>query len=118
MGKDQIQMMISNDKGINLLRDNLVSVIEHHADRTPDKTVYVFLEDGENERERVSCAGISVRSKAIAASLCGIGSRGDRVLLLFPTGIDFILALYGCFYAGMIAVPAYPPRKKRLQLRI
>ena len=117
MGKDKIQIMISDDPGKDLLPGNLVSVIEHHAVRTPDKTVYIFLEDGENEKERVTCSGISERSRAVGASLRDLGAIGDRVLLLFPTGIDFILALYGCFYAGMIAVPAYPPRKNRLNRR-
>ena len=38
---------------------------------------------------------------------------GGRALLLFPPGLEFITAFLGCLYSGTVAVPAYPPRKKR-----
>ncbi len=44
--------------------------------------------------------------------------KGERALMLFPPGLEFVKALYGCFYAGVIAVPAYPPRKNRSLDRI
>ncbi len=43
---------------------------------------------------------------------------GQRALLLYPPGLDFIAAYFGCLYAGVIAVPVYPPRKNRSMLRI
>jgi len=43
--------------------------------------------------------------------LAGRGlSAGERVLLGFPPGLDFLVGLFGCLYAGLVAVPAYPPR--------
>jgi acyl-CoA synthetase (AMP-forming)/AMP-acid ligase II len=33
--------------------------------------------------------------------------------LLYPPGLDYIAAFFGCLYAGAIAVPAYPPRNQR-----
>jgi acyl-CoA synthetase (AMP-forming)/AMP-acid ligase II/acyl carrier protein len=44
--------------------------------------------------------------------------KGERLLLLFPQGIEYLIALFGCFYAGVIAVPAYPPRNNRNLLRL
>jgi acyl-CoA synthetase (AMP-forming)/AMP-acid ligase II len=46
------------------------------------------------------------------------GMAGKRVLLLYPSGLDFIAAFMGCLYGGAIAVPAYPPRKNRSVERI
>jgi acyl-CoA synthetase (AMP-forming)/AMP-acid ligase II len=52
--------------------------------------------------------------KAVAATLGSRYHKGDRALMLFPSGIEFIVSLFGCFYSGIIGVPAYPPRKNRL----
>ncbi len=52
------------------------------------------------------------RARAIAATLDG--ARGERALLLYEPGFDYIAALFGCFYGGVIAVPAYPPDPSRL----
>lgn len=55
------------------------------------------------------------RATAIAATLTERGLRGERALLLFPPGLDFVAAFFGCVYAGVIAVPAYPPDPTRLE---
>jgi acyl-CoA synthetase (AMP-forming)/AMP-acid ligase II/acyl carrier protein len=41
--------------------------------------------------------------------------QGERVILLFPPGLDFIAGLFGCLFAGAVAVPAYPPRPRGRQ---
>ena len=43
---------------------------------------------------------------------------GDRALLLYPSGAEFVTAFFGCLYAGVVAVPAYPPRNARHLPRI
>ena len=43
---------------------------------------------------------------------------GERALLLYPPGLDYLTAFFGCLYAGVIAVPAYPPRNQRNTPRI
>ncbi len=50
------------------------------------------------------------RARAIAASLQEAARPDDRVLLLLPSDLDFVAAFFGCLYAGVVAVPAYPPR--------
>src|SRR5262249_10481324 len=45
-------------------------------------------------------------------------SPGERVLLLYPPGLEYIGALFGCFYAGVVAVPAYPPRRNKSSDRL
>ncbi|MEO1340871.1 MAG: fatty acyl-AMP ligase, partial [Cyanobacteria bacterium J06635_13] len=77
-----------------------------------------FLHRGEIEAARLSYGELEQKAKAIAALLQSHASQGDRVVLLYPPGLDFITAFFGCIYAGVIAVPTYPPkprRKSRLQ---
>ncbi len=55
------------------------------------------------------------RACAIAATLTERGLRGERAIMLFPPGLDFVAAFFGCIYAGVVAVPAYPPDPTRLE---
>ena len=57
-------------------------------------------------------------TRAIAASLQAMEMGGERALLLYPSGLDFVAAFFGCLYAGVTAVPAYPPRRNRNMARI
>jgi acyl-CoA synthetase (AMP-forming)/AMP-acid ligase II len=81
------------------------------ARERPDKTALVFLADGENEAERWSFAQLHGRATAIAERIRGEGAGGAPVVLLYPQGVDFCAALFGCFYASAIATPApFNPR--------
>ncbi|MEP8623894.1 beta-ketoacyl synthase N-terminal-like domain-containing protein [Enterobacter cloacae] len=51
------------------------------------------------------------RAASLADALMQYGQRGDRVILLYPDGEDFIGAFFGCLYAGMVAVPVPMPAK-------
>ncbi len=58
-------------------------------------------------------AGLHGRAASVAAELAAAGIRaGQRVVLAYPTGLDFIAALMGCFHAGVVAVPVSPPRPR------
>ena len=46
------------------------------------------------------------------------GLAGGRALLLYPPGLEFIVAFFGCLYAGVVAVPAYLPRPNRPMTRL
>ncbi|MEH2084590.1 MAG: AMP-binding protein [Nostoc sp.] len=54
----------------------------------------------------------------MAALLQSKKAFGARALLLYPSGLDFIAAFFGCLYAGIIAVPVYPPRGKQRMTRV
>ncbi len=51
----------------------------------------------------------------IAAALQAGSAAGERALLLYPPGLEYIAGFFGCLYAGVIAVPAYPPDPMRLE---
>ncbi|MEO0925085.1 MAG: fatty acyl-AMP ligase [Cyanobacteria bacterium J06643_13] len=96
----------------------LFDLLCDRATSRPEQNIYTFLHRGEIETARLSYGELEQKAKAIAALLQSHASQGDRVVLLYPPGLDFITAFFGCIYAGVIAVPTYPPkprRKSRLQ---
>jgi acyl-CoA synthetase (AMP-forming)/AMP-acid ligase II len=78
------------------------------------RRAYTFLADGEEETGSVTYAELWARAKTIAGYLQRHQTEGQRVILLYPSGLEFISALLGCFLAGAIAVPVPPPRRARL----
>jgi amino acid adenylation domain-containing protein len=88
----------------------LAGVLRTRAAERPNQLAFTFLADGEIETERWTYAELDARATAIAAALAESVRPGERALLLFPPGLDFIAAFFGCLYAGVVAVPAYPPR--------
>ncbi|WP_127532035.1 fatty acyl-AMP ligase [Paenibacillus kobensis] len=92
---------------------HLVDLLEYRAWSQPDLELYTFLADGERIEHKLTAASLRERSVATAAALQQIGSPGEPVLLLYPPGIDFLVGFMGCLYAGMIAVPAYPPHLRK-----
>ena len=71
-----------------------------------------------NITDSVTYSQLDERVRACAAKLISMGLRGQRALLMYPSGIEFIVAFFGCQYAGVTAVPAYPPRRNRNMGRI
>ncbi len=94
---------------------NFVERLAELAIELPDTRAFTYLDDGENESATLSYGELHRRALAIGCALRGAGiERGERALLLFAPGLDFIAAFFGCLYAGVIAVPAYPPDPGRI----
>ncbi|HEV2844920.1 MAG TPA: amino acid adenylation domain-containing protein, partial [Thermoanaerobaculia bacterium] len=96
----------------------LAEALRLRAALSPERRAYTFLADGEDEAEHLNYRELDERARAIAAALRRTCGTGDRALLLFPPGLDFVAAFFGCLYAGVIAVPAYPPRSPRMLPRL
>jgi acyl-CoA synthetase (AMP-forming)/AMP-acid ligase II len=97
---------------------NLVEQLRYWAEAQPDQIAFYFLNDGEDDVIRVTFDQLDRQARAIAATLAAEGISGERVLLLYPPGLDFIAGFFGCLYAGATAVPAFPPRRNRNTTRI
>ena len=97
---------------------NLVNILRYRALTQPQQNVYTFLVDGESQEVSLTYGELERKAKAIAAYLQSICSPQARVLLLYPPGLDYIEAFFGCLYAGVIAIPAYPPRPNRSLSRL
>ena len=93
--------------------DTLVDILRNRASRQPDKVVYTFLADGETAEIKLTYHQLEQKARAIATYIQSLCQPQARVLLLYPPGLGFIEAFFGCLYAGAIAVPAYPPRPNR-----
>ncbi|XUL85489.1 type I polyketide synthase [Streptomyces galilaeus] len=74
-----------------------------------EEPFYRFLADGEDQAELLTGALLDRRARAVAVALSERAAVGDRALILCPPGIDYVAAFFGCLYAGVVAVPAYPP---------
>lgn len=96
----------------------LVDILQTRAMEQPQQVIYNFLLDGETQSVSLTYGQLEQKAQAIAAYLQSVCSPQDRVLLLFPAGLDYITAFFGCLYAGVIAIPAYPPRPNRSLNRI
>lgn len=96
----------------------LVELLRHRAEHQTHETAYIFLVDGESEELPLTYGELDRQARAIGAWLKMLGLAGERALLLYPAGLEFVAAFYGCLYAGVVAVPAYPPRANRSLSRI
>lgn len=103
---------------------SLIDLLSYRVQNSPDKIAYRFLRDGELEENHLTYQALDQQARLIATQLQTCVQVGDRVLLLYPpqSVLNFIAALFGCFYAGAIAVPTYPPQKQQqwdnFQLRV
>lgn len=97
---------------------NLVEVLRHHSSELAENVAVTFLPDGEDTEESLTYRELDQHARAIGAWLQSQGARGERVLLLYPPSLEYITAYLGCLYAGAIAVPAYPPRRREPTKRL
>jgi 8-amino-7-oxononanoate synthase/acyl carrier protein len=96
---------------------SLVDSLRYWTEQQPQEVCYYFT-DGEASEISLTYEQFDRHARAIAARLVDLGMTGQRALLLYPPGLEFITAWFGCLYAGAIAIPAYPPRRNRNMLRI
>lgn len=99
-------------------KQNFIDLIRERSRLCPDQVAYLYLKDGESDSVKLTYAALDQQARAIAADLQRQGLAGQCVLLLYPAGLEYISAFFGCLYAGVIAVPAYTPRPNRSINRI
>jgi 8-amino-7-oxononanoate synthase len=96
----------------------LVDLLRQRAECQADDRAYTFLVDGESEEVHLTYSELDRQARSIGAWLQSQDLKGQRALLLYPPGLDFIAAFFGCQYAEVVAVPAYPPRMNRAPSRL
>jgi acyl-CoA synthetase (AMP-forming)/AMP-acid ligase II len=96
----------------------LVELLRYRASTQPERIAYIFLRNGEIEEARLTYGELDQNARAIAAHLQSLEAKGERGLLLYPPGLDFISAFFGCLYAEVVAIPAYPPRRNQNLFRL
>ena len=98
--------------------ETLVELLRLRASEDGARGAYRFLPGEKRGEQRITYAELDVRARSIAVAVAERAKKGDRALLLVPPGLDYIAAYFGCLYAGVIAVPAYPPNPRRPDARI
>jgi acyl-CoA synthetase (AMP-forming)/AMP-acid ligase II len=98
----------------------LLGVVRQRAERYRDKVAfdYCHYSSGGEEHSRLTYDELDIKARAIASTLQQRGAAGERVLVLCPSGLDFIAAFFGCIYAGAVAVPVHPPVRDRVIGRV
>jgi len=97
---------------------NLVDCVRYWTEQRPSNAAFYFLNDGERDETCWTFEQLDRNARAIARELQLLGLSGQRALLLYPPGLDFVAGFLGCLYAGVVAIPAYPPRRNRNMTRI
>ncbi|MEH2135980.1 AMP-binding protein [Nostoc sp.] len=105
----EAKRLASQNKNPTLV--NLYNCVSLH----PDKIAYTFLEDEEKPSASLTYQQLDEKAKAIAAYLQSRLCVGERVLLVYPQGLEAIAAFFGCLYAGVVAIPAPAPEAARMK---
>src|SRR5262245_10635245 len=99
--------------------DTLIALLQRQASEDSTAELFSFLPDGEESGAiRMTRGELDRRARALAARLQARGLAGKQALLIFPPGLEFISAFFGCLYARTVAVPAYAPRPNRPMTRL
>src|SRR3972149_6232077 len=93
----------------------LIELLRRRALQQPEHRAYTYLVDGEIEAAHLTSAALDRQARAIGALIQSCSASGERALLLYPTGLEFIAAFFGFLYAGDIAVPLPPPNTAQPQ---
>lgn len=97
----------------------LLALLQERASQQPDDLAYRFLHFREQcDDESLTYRELDKKSRAIAAVLQNVNAAGERALLLYPSGLDYIAAFFGCLAAQVVGITAYPPHSSRMIPRI
>ena len=94
--------------------NDLVTVLQWRAQQRPDDVAYIFLAGDESNPLELTYRQVDQRARHVADQLVRNDMVGQRALLVYDPGLEFIVAFFGCLYAGVTAVPIYPPDPMRL----
>ncbi len=89
--------------------DNFADLLRWRAQAMPDAPAFAFLTDGDEVGARLTFGDLERRARILASGLVERDLEGERIVLLFPTGPEYVVSLFACLLAGAVAVPAYPP---------
>jgi fatty-acyl-CoA synthase len=87
----------------------LNEVLQAQAESRPDVRWLTLLERSGKEHH-LTYGNLYEQSQSVAAALGDAGvSKGDRVVIILPTCMEYFFVFWGVLLAGGIPVPLYPP---------
>lgn len=98
---------------------SMVHILRQRASENPDGLAYAYLENGVDVSARITWGELDRQARAFAVKLLAKGNQpGERAIMLYPSGLEFLAAFLGCLYAGIVAVPSIIPHLKRATPRL
>ncbi len=94
-----------------MIYESIVELLCQHQNEYPDQLAFTFLADNQSEESRWSYNELLQRTCIVAGYLQTLRVSGQRAILIYQPGLDFISAFLGCLYSCVIPVPIYPPRR-------
>ena len=89
--------------------DNLAEYFNWRCRQQPDSLAYAFVRDSLEISESLSHAELQQQVNELAGQIAQQSQPGDRVLLVYPPGLDFVRAFWACVLSGRVAVPVPAP---------
>ncbi|MBF6144151.1 MULTISPECIES: long-chain-fatty-acid--AMP ligase FadD32 [Nocardia] len=90
----------------------LVDYVEKHTRNDANDLAYRYIDysrERDGEYQDLTWKEFGVRLRAVAARLQQVTKPGDRVAILAPQGLDYVISFFAAIYAGTIAVPLFDP---------
>ncbi|HLS75345.1 MAG TPA: long-chain-fatty-acid--AMP ligase FadD32 [Nocardia sp.] len=90
----------------------LVDHVEKHTRNDANTLAYRYIDysrERDGEVHELTWQQFGVRLRAVAARLQQVTKRGDRVAILAPQGLDYVVSFFAAIYAGAISVPLFDP---------
>ncbi|MEV0823914.1 fatty acyl-AMP ligase [Nonomuraea rubra] len=92
------------------MRDMLIAQVARWAREIPQAPAYTFVDHlGGGARHTLTWQRADLRARALAVRLRELAGPGDRVAVLVPQGLDYVVAMLGTMYARLVAVPLFAP---------
>lgn len=91
--------------------ESLIDLIKFRAQQQPNAMAYTHLKDRKDEKESINYQHLHDEICRLAAYFQQLGIKGERVVLAYPTGLEYIVAYFAVIFAGGIAVPVFEPRQ-------
>ncbi|CAB9527400.1 D-alanine--D-alanyl carrier protein ligase [Seminavis robusta] len=98
------------------LFSTIVEALNHHASETPDKVVFTWVNVKCEEQDKMTFKQLEDQSNAVSARLLKLGcKKGDRVMIAYPFGLEFLAGMFGAMKVGVIPCSIYPPNPNQLK---
>ncbi len=98
--------------------NTLVDLLRYRAANQAASDAFVFIEDADDEVSHINYGELECKAQAIGAWLRAFVNEGEKALIVLPPGLKYVTAFFGCLFAGIIAVPTYPPRLHKTDSRL
>lgn len=100
---------VQNEEIIDWRKGSVAEGCRYRATKNPDLEILTFLGDGRNPTARLTAQSLDKQAGCLASWLSKLVQPGQRVVLLFENGPDYLIGLFGCLYAGVIPVSGVYP---------